>query len=89
MMVVKEEATYIPQHKIRLVLFFLAMRHFADDLKARGHTIYYVALMTLIIAAILKRKSKSGGTSFDQSGLSVSGRATFASLKAFKMWLNT
>jgi deoxyribodipyrimidine photolyase-related protein len=44
MMEVKEEATYIPQHKIRLVFFFSAMRHFADDLKARGYTIYYVAL---------------------------------------------
>src|SRR6201999_1941514 len=28
---VREEATYIRQHKIRLVLFFSAMRHFRDD----------------------------------------------------------
>ncbi|MBT8364559.1 MAG: cryptochrome/photolyase family protein [Deltaproteobacteria bacterium] len=44
MMEVKEEASYIPQHKIRLAFFFSAMRHFADDLKDRGYTVYYVAL---------------------------------------------
>jgi deoxyribodipyrimidine photolyase-related protein len=44
MMEVKEEATYIPQHKIRLAFFFSAMRHFAGDLKDRGYTLYYVAL---------------------------------------------
>ena len=44
MMEVEEEATYIPQHKIRLAFFFSAMRHFADDLKDRGYTVYYVKL---------------------------------------------
>ena len=40
----REEATYIPQHKIRLVLFFSAMRHFRDDLKDRGYSVSYSAL---------------------------------------------
>jgi deoxyribodipyrimidine photolyase-related protein len=44
MMEIKEEATYIPQHKIRLAFFFSAMRHFADDLKDRDYTVYYVTL---------------------------------------------
>ncbi len=44
MMEVKEEATYVAQHKIRLAFFFSAMRHFADDLKDSGHTVYYVTL---------------------------------------------
>jgi len=44
MMEVEEEAAYIPQHKIRLAFFFSAMRHFADDLKDRGYTVYYVKL---------------------------------------------
>lgn len=44
MMEVKEEASYIPQHKIRLVLFFSAMRHFATDLRDRGDTVYYAEL---------------------------------------------
>ena len=33
----KREATYVPQHKQRLVLFFSAMRHFRDQLRARPH----------------------------------------------------
>jgi deoxyribodipyrimidine photolyase-related protein len=40
----REEATYIPQHKIRLVLFFSAMRHFRDELKDRGYAVSYSAL---------------------------------------------
>jgi deoxyribodipyrimidine photolyase-related protein len=44
MMEVKAEATYVPQHKIRLALFFSAMRHFAADLRDRGYTVHYVEL---------------------------------------------
>ena len=39
-MEVKEEASYIPQHRRRLVLFFAAMRHFRDEQRAQrspGH----------------------------------------------------
>lgn len=39
-----EEASYIPQHKIRLVLFFSAMRHFRNELRARGYSVIYSAL---------------------------------------------
>ena len=38
---VREEATYIRQHKIRLTLFFSAMRHFRDELAAKGIRVYY------------------------------------------------
>jgi deoxyribodipyrimidine photolyase-related protein len=41
MMEVDEEATYIAQHKIRLVLFFSAMRHFRDELLVRGIPVHY------------------------------------------------
>ena len=44
MMEVNEEATYVPQHKLRLALFFSAMRHFAQALEDRGYPVYYVAL---------------------------------------------
>lgn len=44
MMEVQEEATYVPQHKLRLIHFFSAMRHFRDELRARGREVYYTAL---------------------------------------------
>ena len=43
MMEVEEEATHIPQHKIRLAFFFSAMRHFAGELTDRGYVVHYVA----------------------------------------------
>jgi deoxyribodipyrimidine photolyase-related protein len=44
MMEVDEEATYIPQHKARLALFFSAMRHFRDELRGKGVIVHYTAL---------------------------------------------
>lgn len=41
MLEVSEEATYVPQHKIRLVLFFSAMRHFRDALQDDGIRVHY------------------------------------------------
>ena len=39
-----EEATYVAQHKKRLVLFFSAMRHFAAAQAAAGRAVIYSAL---------------------------------------------
>src|SRR5579871_271502 len=43
-MEVHEEATYIPQHKLRLVYFFAAMRHFHESQRAAGRRCIYVKL---------------------------------------------
>jgi len=44
MMEVAEEATYVPHHPQKIALFFSAMRHFADELRAAGWRVDYVAL---------------------------------------------
>jgi deoxyribodipyrimidine photolyase-related protein len=36
-----EEATYVPQHRKRLVLFFAAMRHFAEGQRSLGRRVLY------------------------------------------------
>jgi deoxyribodipyrimidine photolyase-related protein len=43
-MEVREEASYVPQHKRRIAFFFAAMRHFRDDQRARGRMVHYVPL---------------------------------------------
>jgi deoxyribodipyrimidine photolyase-related protein len=41
-MEVKQEATYVPQHKLRLAYFFSSMRHFNQELGALGIKSFYV-----------------------------------------------
>jgi deoxyribodipyrimidine photolyase-related protein len=43
-MEVREEATYIPQHKLRLAFFFAAMRHFRDAQRTAGRRVFYSEL---------------------------------------------
>ena len=41
---VREEATHVWSHKARIALFLAAMRHFREDLLARGIPLHYLAL---------------------------------------------
>ena len=41
---VREEATYVPHHPKKIAFLFSAMRHFAQDLAARGVRVHYVPL---------------------------------------------
>jgi deoxyribodipyrimidine photolyase-related protein len=43
-MEVLEEASYIPQHKLRLAYFFASMRHFREELRSLGIRTYYVEI---------------------------------------------
>ncbi len=38
------EATHVWSHKARIAIFLAAMRHFRDELRARGKTVHYVDL---------------------------------------------
>ena len=37
-------ATHVPHHKQKLVLWFSAMRHFAEELRAKGYQVLYLAI---------------------------------------------
>ncbi|MEM7453403.1 MAG: cryptochrome/photolyase family protein [Planctomycetota bacterium] len=38
---VAEEATYVRHHKKKIAFVFAAMRHFAEELRARGWSVFY------------------------------------------------
>jgi deoxyribodipyrimidine photolyase-related protein len=40
---VKEEATYVKHHKKKIAFVFSAMRHFADELQQKGHSVRYIS----------------------------------------------
>ena len=44
MVEVMEEATYVKHHKKKIAFIFSAMRHFAEELRTRGHAVDYVTL---------------------------------------------
>ena len=39
------EATHVWSHKARIAVFLSAMRHFRDELRARGFTVHYIGLL--------------------------------------------
>lgn len=41
---VMDEATYVRHHKKKIAFLFSAMRHFAEELKAKGYTVLYTKL---------------------------------------------
>ena len=41
---VAEESTHVWSHQARIALFLSAMRHFRDELRARGWAVHYVEL---------------------------------------------
>lgn len=41
---VPEEATYVRSHKARIALFLAAMRHYAEEIRARGWSVDYLRL---------------------------------------------
>lgn len=43
-MEVMEETSYIPQHRMRIAFFLASMRHFRDELVARGRRVHYVEI---------------------------------------------
>jgi deoxyribodipyrimidine photolyase-related protein len=64
---VHEEATYVPHHPQKIALFFSAMRHFAEALRAEGATVDYLRLddphnpggFTAALAAAVRRHGAS------------------------------
>ena len=46
------EAKTVWSHKVRIALFFSAMRHFADDIKKKKHTLEYIKTNEALVEAL-------------------------------------
>jgi len=44
MMEIRQETDYVRHHVQKVIAFFLAMRHFANELKSKGHKVLYLKL---------------------------------------------
>ena len=44
MVEVLEEATYVEHHKKKIIFLFSAMRHFANELEAKGYSVHYIRI---------------------------------------------
>lgn len=56
---VGRESTHVPSHKVRIALFLSAMRHFRDELRARGLQVHYRTLDETMAAARDADRSRS------------------------------
>ena len=63
-----EEAHYVRHNRHKLVLFFSAMRHFAETLRERGFAVHYVALedgVDTICGALINQVARGDYTSVE------------------------
>jgi deoxyribodipyrimidine photolyase-related protein len=44
LMEIRQETDYVQHHIQKVLAFFLAMRNFAEELKSKGHNVYYIKL---------------------------------------------
>ena len=68
LMEVAEETTYVRHHKRKIALIFSAMRHFADELRAAGWSVDYIAARTIPkIVGVSRAKSRARSIGIGQA----------------------
>jgi deoxyribodipyrimidine photolyase-related protein len=53
------EASHVWSHQARIALFLSAMRHFRDELRARGFSVHYVALGDSLLPGLAQRLAEA------------------------------
>ena len=72
MMEIRQETDYAYHHVQKVIAFFLAMRHFADERRAEGHTVVYLDLDDPANTQSLTRNLQQIITNYERSGSPVS-----------------
>ncbi|MCP4821225.1 MAG: cryptochrome/photolyase family protein [Shimia sp.] len=85
---VRSEATYVKHHKKKIALIFSAMRHFAEELRARGFTVRYVRYDNPENAGSLLKELQRTITPDTQS-ITVTEASEYRLLTEMRSWQDT
>lgn len=83
---VKEEATYVPHHPQKIILIFSAMRHFAEQLRKKGFTVYYKTINDPTNLHSLKSEIKQQLDSKPYSSVIMTEPAEYRLLSQIQKW---
>ena len=81
-----DEASYVKHHKKKIAFIFSAMRHFAQDLKAKGYNIHYTKLDDPDNAGSFKGEIKRAINTYTPSEIIVTEASEYRVLKDIKSW---
>ncbi len=83
---VMEEATYVRHHPKKIAFLFSAMRHFAEELKVKGHKVRYVTLDDPDNTGSLRGEVSRALKDIGASAIIVTEPGEYRLLKVFEAW---
>ena len=83
---VHEEATYVKHHKKKIAFLFSAMRHFAEELKAKGYALRYTKLDDAKNAGSFTGEIKRAIDDFSPQKIIVTTPGEYRVLEDMKGW---
>ncbi len=83
---VKEEATYVHHHPKKIAFLFSAMRHFAEELKAKGYRVRYITLDDPHNTGSLEKEIRRITSEISFKQVIVTEPGEYRLLKTFELW---
>lgn len=83
---VREEATYVKHHKKKIAFIFSAMRHFAEELREKGHDVHYTKYDDKDNAGSFKDEVKRAVKKLKPDEVIITEAAEYRVLEDIKTW---
>lgn len=84
----KEEATYVKHHKQKLIFSFSAMRHFANELRAKKIKVHYISIDDPDNSGTLDEELKKAISLFQPQTIELTFPGEYRLLSKFLNWQN-